>query len=647
MEIQAMNKRQKKLLRLLMQRGKEFQTMDELAKTLDCSEKTVRNDLQQVEVILQEYPQTTLVRKQGIGVYLDITAEEEAQLFRTLFAAEPRTAEERTIQMAYQLLSSKQFLTLQHLAERFYTNQAAIRKDLETIADWLEDFGLTLVSKQRVGSGVNGSELNKRNALAHLSELVSPSEERNYILDLFPDHEITVVRKQIKELASQYEVVFPADGIESMLVHTLIMIRRVRQHATMVLDQMDKEIRSTKSFAMTEELLNKIEKQLQVTFPESERIYYTWHVLSMMKQEEDQAAFSRFDASIQEYTDQLILKLQELTSEPFQQDTALRDGLLVHLQVSITRLSYGLTIKNPLRSEIKKMYPYMFSMLVLALEDGTKKWNLTIPEDEAAYLVLHFQAAMERLEKQTDMKKQVVIVCHMGVGMSRLLQAKIEQQYTGMNILDCIGQENAYSYLTEYNADFIISTVKLEQISIPSVVVSPLLEASDKARLNQFLNSYEGKGAATKTSFPLAPLLDPQCIFVPVTQTHRYEVVELMARALREKGFVKQNFIHRVMWRERASATAIGGGIALPHTQPESVKQSVVAVAVMDKPLEWGNEFVSIVFMLAITSGKQNLLRDVMQHISAISEDPAFVLKLKQAADTQEVQKLLSGKPQI
>src|SRR5699024_4282106 len=134
-------------------------------------------------------------------------------------------------------------------------------------------------------------------------------------------------------------------------------------------------------------------------------------------------------------------------------------------------------------------------------------FHLDIPEDEAAYLVLHFQASIERLEKQREMKKRVLIVCHMGVGMSRLLQAKIEQQYAGIDILDCIGQMELQAYLSQHEVDFIISTVSVDHVSIPSIVVSPLLEANDKARLNQFFQTLESKPKGTTTGDPFVPLM--------------------------------------------------------------------------------------------------------------------------------------------
>ncbi|MGY0692469.1 hypothetical protein ACW2QC_06690 [Virgibacillus sp. FSP13] len=126
-------------------------------------------------------------------------------------------------------------ITPKWLAEQHFTIKATIKKDLQKISEWMQEFELSLVSKQRIGSIVTGSELKKRNALAHLSELMSSVTERNYVLDLFPPYEITTVRKVLKDLQTQYGVIFIAGGFESMLIHTFIMIRRTRQQSRVVI----------------------------------------------------------------------------------------------------------------------------------------------------------------------------------------------------------------------------------------------------------------------------------------------------------------------------------------------------------------------------------------------------------------------------
>ncbi|MRC38805.1 PTS sugar transporter subunit IIA, partial [Bacillus thuringiensis] len=89
----------------------------------------------------------------------------------------------------------------QELAEHYCVNRAAVKKDLDRIEKWLEELGLELILKQRVGLTVEGDERNKRKALAKLSDLIHNQELMNqFIKKQFLYHEIEFVMTELKAL---------------------------------------------------------------------------------------------------------------------------------------------------------------------------------------------------------------------------------------------------------------------------------------------------------------------------------------------------------------------------------------------------------------------------------------------------------------
>lgn len=140
-------------------------------------------------------------------------------------------------------------------------------------------------------------------------------------------------------------------------------------------------------------------------------------------------------------------------------------------------------------NDIKKMYPYLFHIVIDALEDINQTFSLSIPEEEAAYLTLHFQAAIERFSYGKDKHKKAIIVCHMGIGMSQLLRTKIERKFHQIAVMDCIAKADLADYTARYkDIELVISTVSLEDLSIPHIVVSPLLESADEKKLSDFMD---------------------------------------------------------------------------------------------------------------------------------------------------------------
>src|SRR5699024_12880245 len=106
-------------------------------------------------------------------------------------------------------------------------------------------------------------------------------------------------------------------------------------------------------------------------------------------------------------------------------------------------------------------------------------------------LVLHVKTLIEHMEEKKH-PKRVLVVSNKGIGMSRLLQAKLEQQYKGLTIVGCIAKNKMQQFLkTSSEINFIITTVSLSKIDIPYVVKSPLLEKKDNVKNKQLIK--EGK----------------------------------------------------------------------------------------------------------------------------------------------------------
>ncbi|GGJ95722.1 transcriptional regulator ManR [Lentibacillus kapialis] len=632
-----MNRRQKELLRILLTDLHDFFHIQDLADELDCSEKTVRNDLNRIETMLTDYPSAELKRKRGMGIALDAGREDKAELLNRIYQTEAITGKDRLLEMAYQLLISNKPLTLASLAEKYFTNRTTVRHELGRIADWLEGYDLKLESKQRLGHFINGHELNKRNALANLPELIpSESYPKQQVLQLFSQHEINTVRKHLQDLQIHYPIDLTAGEFESLHIHALIMIKRTRQRSPILLGQSDDTGVKLDTYHMTAWLLKRLENALGLSFPKDEYIYFTWHLESCRTAHAGQAVKS--DDLVAGIVHQMTAQLRRMTMIRFGDDKVLTDGLEIHLASALHRIRYGLTIRNPMLSDIKKTYAYMFSMVILAVEKINEAYNLNIPEDEAAYLVLHFQASIERMQKERTTAKRTVIVCDLGVGMSHLLQAKLEQSYKGLDILASIGKAELPAFLENQDVDMLISTTEIYESEVPVLVVSPLLESDDKERLEQFIQSIDQEETTEKEMMTkLKQLVDTDAIYMGMALEHRFEIVEMLADNLVQNGFAEKAFVHSAMLRERTSATAVGGGIAIPHADPEFVKKTVVSLAVLREPVQWGRDMVSVVFLLAIAKEDQKMTQSLMQTIASISQHPTIVEQLTQAESTSDM----------
>ena len=616
-EVNRMNARQFELITILLTSEERYLLVDHLAKELNCSEKTIRNDLKFAADLFTKYSKIQLNRKPGYGVYLLGTEEDRQRLLTMLQSNLEKPNDERIFDITYELLTTNKPLTLQHFSDKHFTNRTSIKKDLEFIADWLNPIGITLESKQRVGVFLEGEEANRRSAIAQLASI--QKHEQLSKNRLFPEHEVNFVKSVLR----RQDFSFVDETFDRLVLHILIMIKRIKQKSPIQLPEQDKQISDQFEYKQAKQLMKEIEPFFALRIPDNEVTYLAWHLISVKRL----TVGEMNNPYLENLVTELITEMTRLTKIDFSADNTLFQGLSIHLQPVLSRISYQLPIKNPLLTEIKNMYPYMFSVVISALKKSSDLFSVILLEDEVAYIVLHFQASVERQKKMISEKKRAIIVCHLGIGMSHLLRSRIERQMPDLHIEHCISKADLIKYTVD-DFDFIISTVALPETSAEHIVISPLFDMADQDRLHTFIKLGGVTGHNRQRYATLPHFINEDSMFLQVDLEHRYEVVEMLADSLYKQGFVTKEFIHSAVSRERTSATSIGSSIAIPHGSPSDILVSGVAVAVLKQPLIWGSELVSLVFLLAVVDENPQVTKKLFNEISSLSEQGELVKEL-------------------
>ncbi|MCY9373800.1 BglG family transcription antiterminator [Bacillus sp. T17B1] len=631
-----MNSRQKEILYLLLSEPDDYLVVQDFADRVQCSEKTIRNDLKVIGDYLNEHSHAELIRKPGLGVFLHIEEQERTWLSQQLHTehthSRQRTDEERMLHIAYDLLMNVKPVSAKEIAAQHFVNRSSIKKDLCAVEEWLKRFDLTLVSRQRLGLKVEGNEKNKRKALARISDLIDNTEfTSQFIKRKFLPHEVNFVAKEIKSLQKKHSLYFTDETFERLLLHTLFIIRRIKMKQPISISPRElAAVKKKKEYQWTFASLQRLEPVFAIRFPEEEAVYLTLHILGgkvryPIEKEETKDLENEVLPKVVKY---LINRVSELKMLDFHKDQDLINGLNIHLNTVLQRLSYDLSVSNPMLNDIKMMYPYLFHLIIDVLEDINQTYELYIPEEEAAYLTLHFQAAIERMHRSSEIHKKAIIVCHMGIGMSQLLRTKIERKCHHIAVMACIAKADLKEFIKQHeDIDLVVSTIALEHVTIPHIVVSPLLEPGDEKKLNEFIRQLD-ESHCQKQNFQMLNNTTPFLVFLQQEAEHRYELIEQLAIALFEKGYVEKDYAVHAVMREKMAATNIGAGIAIPHANAKYIKQSAIAIATLKEPLEWGNEKVSLVFMLALKHEDQNMTKQLFRELSYLSEQPAFVQKL-------------------
>lgn len=142
--------------------------------------------------------------------------------------------------------------------------------------------------------------------------------------------------------------------------------------------------------------------------------------------------------------------------------------------------------------------------------------------------------------------------------------------------------------------------------------------------------------------------IDKDLIFLNPEAESIDMLFKLMCAALEKKGWVKDDFYICLINRERKFPTGLDTGrikIAIPHTDPDKVARAGMVVAVLKKPLDFGEMGspgpkllpVKIVFLLMLKRGRAKFYHKLLNKI----KNSDILLRIYQADSRQDICQLL------
>lgn len=110
----------------------------------------------------------------------------------------------------------------------------------------------------------------------------------------------------------------------------------------------------------------------------------------------------------------------------------------------------------------------------------------------------------------------------------------------------------------------------------------------------------------------------------------------------------KRNILKAVMQREEMGSTAIGGGIALPHTRVSSIKEAVISFLISYEGIDFESLDDEPVYVIAFLLSNQNeagLHLKILAFLARLLRDKYFILnQLRCAKSKEEIVSLIANR---
>lgn len=595
---EKMNQRQRGIVLYLLKQT-SYQTTKVLAEEFSVSERTIQSDLNRLEEYLAEHQiKLTLERKKGTGVKFEGSLHETKQLINRLSPSLDNRGiemEKRIELLVFHLLMAKEGQSLEELSEKLFVSRNEIKRNLEEASSFFAYHGLTLISKPRIGTFVEGPERKKREVLAQNLKAIQKIDPQTVMLkDFFSKEVLSLIQRILREELLNEKIDYHKE-LSSVDIHIYFMLERMWQGETVLLSQEEHDfVEDTLAQKLSSRLLAKLADVYPVIFSPNEIDYLALRLTSLLPKEVHQEPSKQTS----DLATHLIQRVSQLMTSDLSQDDTLKQNLVAHLSSTYFRVRHGFSISNPLTKEILGAYTHLFLVIQMVLEEFLVGKELYIPQEEIAYLTVHFQAAFERKKKQRKPKHfEAVLVSQYTRSMATFLEARLNREIPELSIRQVVEYQGAMPKDLP-PVDFILSTIPLEEVTSPVVLISPMITEEDLAGVLKYM--LEHQPLQTKKQFDFPRFTSPFLVYPKMDYKNVQELLHFLSEGLIENDYVKPEFTASLIERESRSSTRVAPLIALPHGNPALVVSSTISIATLKEPMDWHGEKVQLVLLLAV-----------------------------------------------
>ncbi|PFJ49542.1 sugar transporter [Priestia megaterium] len=484
--------REKSIIELIIKPGRKHTALS-IATFLNVSVRTIHRDLKAIESTLEKFD-LRIVRTQDEGLMIKGKNEHIFRLIQELMKIKStnQSPQERKLILLIILLEEGDLFKLKTLAKELGVSITTLNTYLDEITDWLKIFEVFLYRKRGIGAEVQGTEANKRKALAnyflvHFNEeliqcLFLVENQQNpdeTILHYFHPVYLAEVDRIIHQAINEHHSKLADGDYIGLIVHICIMIQRTKKHLYLE-DEGYKTEELTSEILLMKDICREIERVFSLSFTEKDI-----HFLAV------RLRAAKFRTTGNVYSDSIVVgqSIKNMIAHVSVQlnvdltgDFSLYQGLLAHMEPAIFRLKQKMELFNPLTKEIKKKYPVLFMAVRNSIDQEFP--DLVFPDDEVAYLVLHFGSTLVLKEEVVEIN--ALIVCPTGIGTSKMLGSRIRKEIPEIHSVSVKSvKEIKEAALKGY--DVVISTVRLPFLNAEYILVNPLLTEEDIQSIQNFL----------------------------------------------------------------------------------------------------------------------------------------------------------------
>lgn len=603
-------------------------SVESLAAKLDVSQKTIRNDIKELNCLLGGY--ACIGNNKGICKLIVFAPKGFTEIRNKIYKQEDlfNSSHTRMAYMFWQLMHAEEPYLTDDLSEEMKVARTTTISDLNRLRKAIEKYDLKIKGKANTGLALCGDEYK-----IHLFILENIYEQ---LYLNFPLGQI--IREKLYDF--QERLSMDALGFGFFYRFFVVMIQRMESgHTIKKLEPKYEELYGSSAYMIVDEFLNEIEQVKGYKISKEERLFLSISVAGMRTPANTAEIEQKI--SISEGVADLIIEILDRIKAELNVTVVaneLFDDFVYHVFFMINRLKYGFHIYNPMVDDFKNKYSVAYKMAEIAKGVLEERVGIEMTEDEMGFLAAYFGVFL--LEQEPEKKRcKIAIVCGSGKIIGRLIENQLKK------IFDVEPEFEIFYGIFDENRkddfDYIVTTTELHMdTKTPVIFMDEVFDREYIQRKFENMRYLSEAGRTIRKGIDslFMNLLDETRFFVLDQESSYDENVDRMARALTNQGELDAGFAQRVREREKYSTMVLDQNIAFPHTK-NMLSKLTLAMGVfpdMLKDDKYGN--IRIIILLGIPESMEDdtVLVRLYDDILSIGKKPDVIPKIQKMESYRE-----------
>ncbi|MCK0470104.1 BglG family transcription antiterminator [Halalkalibacter sp. APA_J-10(15)] len=603
-----LNKREVEILHLL-RNSNGYQTGESIALLLEVSSRTIRNDIKQLNVTLEEHGAIVVSRKR-LGYELEINKDDLFEPFYEKYVSKGlhvagnsststgSNVEEEIIRKLLMNCLNDTSITQEELAESLFISLSALKSYLPSIKEIVGKFNLEIISDRHDGMKITGEEDKIRFCL---SEYLFNAKSTDVYNDLFPENEIALLKEITLHALLKHHLKLTDVALVNFIIHIDITIKRLLNKRILNYNlKAIERLKDTKELIVVQEIIDEIQSKLNISL-QTEVFYITQHLLASSRLSGSSMNTKEY-RRIEDMLQDVIVEIKRKTSIDLSEDTKLKEGLILHLSVALKRIEYKMNIRNEVLNSIKNNYPLAFQLAAIASNKINKMTNLRIDENEIGYIAIHFGVALEKKGLNQQGMKKVMIVCGSGIATASLIREKILNYYGHqVSVIETISLAEFKEEMLN-QVDMVVSTVPIPHLkSDKLIMINPIISNKDLLIIQNRM-----RNEASHIDWITYRNIFKEDLFIKnLSLRSRDDVLDYVTTLMEEKNYIDRQTKESIYERENMASTELGNLLAIPHPLDNNMANTAIAVCILNKPITWDKEKVQVIIVLSVSKKEQ------------------------------------------